>query len=45
MVREDQRPHPWTSYRSGVGLEDASHDHAVAEHVEVIGITRRGLGT
>ena len=36
MVREDQRPHPRRSYWRRVRLEDAAHNGAAAEHVEIV---------
>jgi hypothetical protein len=36
IVREDQRPHPWRSYRRCIGLEDAPDNFAVGEHVEIL---------
>jgi hypothetical protein len=36
VIAEGQRPHPWASYRRGVGLEDAADNRAIFKHVEIV---------
>jgi hypothetical protein len=42
VVREDQRPHPRRSYWRCIGLEDATDNGVIRQHVEVIVIPLTG---
>src|SRR5258708_36851566 len=42
MVPDGERPHPGRAYRRGCGLEDATDDRAVGEHVVVVVVPLAG---
>jgi len=36
MVAERERPHPTRSYWRGSGVEDATDNNAIGQHVEIV---------